>query len=148
MDCLSLSLGDDEREQLFGQVSSFRNHVSQELAGKSMKNPARAIVRSSASRKAIRFMGAMVGGRGARLVASRIKVLLKECNWQVPCDITADSFIVQPGSARPLFKHGELMSRRRVVKQEVGLGLEGGGRGQQKHQKNIRRAAANLGQWS
>jgi hypothetical protein len=56
MDCLSLSLGDDEREQLFGPVSSFRNHVSQELAGKSMKNPARAIVRSSASRKAIRFM--------------------------------------------------------------------------------------------
>src|SRR5665213_1673954 len=34
------------------------------------------------------------GGRGARLVASRIKVLLQECSWQVPCDVTADSFIV------------------------------------------------------
>src|SRR5271156_6143351 len=34
------------------------------------------------------------GGRGARLVASRIKVLLKECAWQVPCNVTADSFIV------------------------------------------------------
>ena len=34
------------------------------------------------------------GGRGARLIASRIKVLLIECNWQVPCNVTADSFIV------------------------------------------------------
>ena len=34
------------------------------------------------------------GGRGARLVASRIRVLLKECDWQVPCNVTADSFIV------------------------------------------------------
>ncbi len=34
------------------------------------------------------------GGRGARLVASRIRVLLKECAWQVPCNVTADSFIV------------------------------------------------------
>ena len=34
------------------------------------------------------------GGRGARLVASRIKVLLQECDWQVPCNVTADSFIV------------------------------------------------------
>jgi integrase len=34
------------------------------------------------------------GGRGARLVASRIKVLVKECDWQVPCNVTADSFIV------------------------------------------------------
>jgi integrase len=33
------------------------------------------------------------GGRGARLVASRIKVLLEECEWQVPCNVTADSFI-------------------------------------------------------
>jgi len=33
------------------------------------------------------------GGRGARLVASRIKVLLRECNWQVVYDVTADSFI-------------------------------------------------------
>ena len=61
---------------------------------------------------------------------------------------TQPKAVVQPGSARPLFEHGELMSRRRVVKQEMGLGLEGGGRGQQKHQKDIRRAAANLGQWS
>jgi integrase len=34
------------------------------------------------------------GGRGARLVASRIKVLLQECDWQVPCNVSADSFIV------------------------------------------------------
>jgi integrase len=34
------------------------------------------------------------GGRGARLVASRIRVLLKECDWQVPCNVTADSFII------------------------------------------------------
>ncbi|HEY3860502.1 MAG TPA: hypothetical protein VGO59_01335 [Verrucomicrobiae bacterium] len=34
------------------------------------------------------------GGRGARLIASRISVLLKECGWQVPCNVTADSFIV------------------------------------------------------
>jgi integrase len=34
------------------------------------------------------------GGRGARLVASRIKVLLQECDWQVPWNVTADSFIV------------------------------------------------------
>jgi hypothetical protein len=34
------------------------------------------------------------GGRGARLVASRIKVLLKECDWRVPCNVTADSFIL------------------------------------------------------
>jgi integrase len=34
------------------------------------------------------------GGRGARLIASRIKVLLKECAWQVPCNVTADSFTV------------------------------------------------------
>jgi hypothetical protein len=33
------------------------------------------------------------GGRGARLVASRIRVLLGECEWQVPCHVTADSFI-------------------------------------------------------
>ncbi len=34
------------------------------------------------------------GGRGARLVASRIRILLQECDWQVPCNVTADSFIV------------------------------------------------------
>jgi site-specific recombinase XerC len=34
------------------------------------------------------------GGRGARLVASRIKALLQACDWQVPCNVTADSFIV------------------------------------------------------
>ena len=34
------------------------------------------------------------GGRGARLVASRIKALLQACEWQVPCNVTADSFIV------------------------------------------------------
>ena len=34
------------------------------------------------------------GGRGVRVVASRIRVLLKECDWQVPCNVTADSFIV------------------------------------------------------
>jgi hypothetical protein len=56
MDCLPLSLGADEREQLFRQVSSFGNHVRQRLTGKSMKNPARSIVRPSASRTAIRFM--------------------------------------------------------------------------------------------
>jgi integrase len=33
------------------------------------------------------------GGRGGRLVASRIKVLLEKCNWQVPNNVTADSFI-------------------------------------------------------
>jgi integrase len=32
------------------------------------------------------------GGRGARLVASRIRALLQECDWQVPCNVTADSF--------------------------------------------------------
>jgi hypothetical protein len=46
------------------------------------------------------------GGRGARLVASRIKVLLQECEWQVPCNVTADSFIAwrnrQTGSPRTL----------------------------------------------
>ena len=46
------------------------------------------------------------GGRGARLVASRIKVLLQECDWQVPCNVTADSFIAwrnrQTGSPRTL----------------------------------------------
>ena len=34
------------------------------------------------------------GGRGARLVASRIRALLQACDWQVPCNVTADSFIV------------------------------------------------------
>jgi integrase len=34
------------------------------------------------------------GGRGARLVASRIKVLLQQCDWQVACNVSADSFIV------------------------------------------------------
>jgi len=34
------------------------------------------------------------GGRGARLVASRIKALLHACDWQVACNVTADSFIV------------------------------------------------------
>jgi integrase len=34
------------------------------------------------------------GGRGARLVALRIRVLLGECDWQLPCNVTADSFIV------------------------------------------------------
>ena len=34
------------------------------------------------------------GGRGAQLVASRIKALLQACDWQVPCNVTADSFIV------------------------------------------------------
>ena len=34
------------------------------------------------------------GGRGARLVASRIKALLQACDWQVSCNVTADSFIV------------------------------------------------------
>jgi site-specific recombinase XerC len=34
------------------------------------------------------------GGRGARLVASRIKALLQACDWQGPCSVTADSFIV------------------------------------------------------
>jgi integrase len=33
------------------------------------------------------------GGRGARLVASRITRLLEECGWQVPSNVTADSFI-------------------------------------------------------
>jgi integrase len=33
------------------------------------------------------------GGRGSRLVASRVKVLLGECEWQVPCNVTTDSFI-------------------------------------------------------
>src|SRR5580704_14470520 len=32
-------------------------------------------------------------GRGARLLAARIRVLLQECEWQVPCNISADSFI-------------------------------------------------------
>ncbi len=34
------------------------------------------------------------GGRGARLLASRIERLLRECRWALPCDVTADSFIV------------------------------------------------------
>src|SRR5580658_9745144 len=33
------------------------------------------------------------GGRGASLVASRITRLVDECNWQVPSNVTADSFI-------------------------------------------------------
>ena len=32
-------------------------------------------------------------GRGARLLASRIRVLLDECEWRVPCKVSADSFI-------------------------------------------------------
>src|ERR1022692_796257 len=32
------------------------------------------------------------GGLGARLVASRIRALLQACDWQVPCNVTADSF--------------------------------------------------------
>jgi hypothetical protein len=34
------------------------------------------------------------GGHGVRSVASRINALLKDCDWQVPCNVTADSFIV------------------------------------------------------
>ena len=46
------------------------------------------------------------GGRGASLVATRISRLLEECGWQVPSNVTADSFITwrnrQTGSARTL----------------------------------------------
>jgi len=33
------------------------------------------------------------GGRGARLLKSRILRLVKECGWKLPCSVTADSFI-------------------------------------------------------
>ena len=45
-------------------------------------------------------------GRGAKLVASRVERLLQECDWQVPCNVTVDSFITwrnrQTASARTL----------------------------------------------
>jgi integrase len=34
------------------------------------------------------------GGRGARLLASRIERLLRECKWALPGDVSADAFIV------------------------------------------------------
>ncbi len=46
------------------------------------------------------------GGRGARLLASRIRILLQECVWQIPSNVNANSFIVwrsrQTCSARTL----------------------------------------------